>query len=182
MTKKDLLNVSIKIFGLYYFVRFFQHFTELIFMVAGSNVFTDAHVDAWVVYAGIFVTTLVDLGFAYLATFRTDLLTNRISGADSSVGPLTLAKIDLIEISLSVISVLAIVYSIPSFLAQVVDTIYFHDNQDSEFWTRPAKHQAFQALFTLAIAIFLLLNSRNFAKRIANIGKQDDLQDEGKER
>ena len=177
MTKSELLNIVIKIFGLYYFVRFVQHLMEFLFMVIGNSTF-DYGLETWFVYSGIFITTLVELAFAYVATLRTELIANRLSGGTEETLTLPTSKTDLIEIALAVISVLAIVYSIPSILAQIIDNIYFHNHQETEFWTRPTKKNLIQSTMTLVIGIFLLLNSRNFAKRIVNRGELDDKHEE----
>ena len=62
MTKTVLLNTAIKIFGLYYFVSFVQHFMDFIFIVFGSDLYSDAQ--SWFIYAGISLTFLVEIIFA----------------------------------------------------------------------------------------------------------------------
>ena len=182
MTKSELLNTAIKIFGLYYFVRFVQHFMELVFMAVGNNLFDNGQMESWYIYSGISITVIVELTIAYLATFKTELITNKISPNNNETAELEISKTDLLELALAVISVLGIVYSIPNILAHVIDNIYFHNHEESVFWNRPTKNSLIQAAVTLAIGIFLLLNSRNFAKLIVKRGTRDDQLDENSER
>lgn len=182
MTKTVLLNTAIKIFGLYYFVRFVQNFTELLFLFLGNSFFDSPRLDSALIYSGITLTVLVDLTFAYVAIFRTQLITDRISKTEIENSALGVSKTDLMEIALAVISVLAIVNSVPDLLTQQVNNIYYHDHAEVEFWTTGAKNQFFQLLFTLIVGIFMLINSRNFAKRITKRGEQDDQHDKSNER
>ncbi|MEQ8470838.1 MAG: hypothetical protein RIC35_06610 [Marinoscillum sp.] len=180
MTKTELLNTAIKIFGLYYFVRFVQHFMEFLFMIFGNNFFTDGQ--GLFIYAGISITFLVEVGFAYVAIFRTELIANKISSTNQGTVELRTTKTDLLEIALAIVSVLAILNSIPNLLSQQVNSIYYHDHKEAEFWTTAAKNLLYQNLFILAAGTFLLLNARNFAKWIVNHGTQDDKLDENSER
>ncbi|MEQ9102309.1 MAG: hypothetical protein RIF36_24950 [Imperialibacter sp.] len=182
MTKKELLSIAIKIFGLYYFVSFAQHITEFLFLAFGDSLFGNGQLDSWIVYSGISLTALTDLAFAYFATFKTELITDRISKSDTGTVELTTSKTDLIEVTLAMIAVVAIVFAIPDILAGIVDNIYFHNHDESVFWTPATKTVTFRSVFTLFAGIFLLLNSRNFAKRIVGRGQLDDRRDEEKER
>lgn len=150
-------------------------------MVIVNNLFEDDQMDRWYIYSGISVTVLMELTFAYIATFKTELITNKISTKANGAVELQISKTDLLELALAIISVLAIMYSIPNILAHVIDDIYFHNHEDNLFWNRPTKHSLIQSMVILVIGIFLLLNSPNFAKLIVNLGIQDDQRDENNE-
>ncbi|MDN5215790.1 hypothetical protein QQ020_27175 [Fulvivirgaceae bacterium BMA12] len=182
MTKTELLNVAIKIFGLYYFVRFVQHFMEFLFMAFGTNFYDDDQLQGWFIYAGIFLTFLVDFVFAYFAIFRTEYIVSKISRNNEGTLELQTTKTDLLEIALAIISIVAILNSIPDLLSQQVNSIYYHDHKEVEFWTTTMKNHLYQSLFMLAVGIFLLFNSRNFAKWIVNRGERDDKHDENSKR
>ena len=175
MTKSELLNTAIKIFGLYYFVRFVQHVIEFIFMIIGSDFYRQP--DSSIVLAGISLTFVVDLAFAYFALFRTELISNKISKSSQEAVELGVTKTDLLEIALAIVAILTILSSIPDLLTQQVNSIYYHDNE-LEFWTTDAKNQLFKNLFMLVAGFFLLLNARNFSKWIVKNGSQDDVKDE----
>ncbi|MDH5609393.1 MAG: hypothetical protein OEY56_07935 [Cyclobacteriaceae bacterium] len=181
MAKSELLYIAIKIFGLYFIVQFVQYFIDFLFMVVGNNLFTN---DAEMIYvfAGIAITGLVYLIFGVLAIFKTELIARRILRPTSELVNISTSKLDIIEIALVTISVLAIVYSIPSILSQTVDNIYFHDPKETEFWTKSTKGEFFESVFITVIGIFLLLNARNFAKMIVKRGERDDRHDEESER
>lgn len=181
MTKSELLSVVIKIFGLYYFVRFIQHFMEFIFMLVGNSAF-DYGIDTWFIYSGIFITVVVEFFFSYVATLRTELITNRIGKLGNEPFELPTNKTSLLEITLAAIGIITIVSSIPDLLYKAVDAIYFHNHKESEFWTRPTRSEVFRAAFILVIGCFLLMNSRNFAKKIVKRGELDDDFDEKGER
>ncbi|WP_420577989.1 hypothetical protein [Ekhidna sp.] len=180
MTKSELLNIVIKVFGLYYFVLFAQHLMEFIYMMVASGLYDNSQSDRWIILGGIFMTFFVDLVFAYFALFKTELITNRISRNNEGTVELGTTKTDLLEISFAVVAIVAILNSIPNLLTQQVNSIYYHDHRELEFWTTNSKNELFQNLFILIAGIFLLLNSRNFAKWITKRGEQDDSRDEQK--
>lgn len=182
MTKTELLNTAIKIFGLYYFVRFVQHLMEYLFMMIGNNYLGDGVLEGWYIYSGFLFTLGVELTFVFFAIFRTELITRKISKTSEGTLELATNKTDLLEIAFAVISVLAILNSIPNLLAQQVNSIYYHDHKELEFWTTDAKNQLFRNLFILGTGVFLLLNSRNFAKLILKRGERDDGHDQNSER
>ncbi len=156
MTKADLFNIAIKIFGLFYFVRFVQHFMEFLFMIFGNTFWPDMQAQGWYIYVGIFVTLLVDFVFAYLAIFRTSTIVTRISSADEGTVALQSTKTDLLEIGLAIIAVLAILNAIPDLLTQQVNSIYYYDHKETEFWNVSARNHLFRNLFVLGAGVFLL--------------------------
>lgn len=173
MTKKDILTIAIKIFGLYYFVRFVQHVMELFYMVL--NYFDIS--EGWFIHTGITLTILIDIIFAYLAIFKTELIVNRISTKTDGQILVPPAKTDLLEIAFAIIAVLAIITAVPAILAHGINNVYFHDHKENEFWTTPTKYEFIRSMVSLAIGIFILLNSRNFSKWIVNHGVEDDKKD-----
>lgn len=153
---------------------------EFLFMAFGNNFYGDGQ--GWFIYAGISLTFLVDFVFAYFAIFRTELITEKISTTNPETLEFQTTKTDLTEIALAIISIVAILNSIPNLLSQQVNSIYYHDHKEMEFWTTTAKNHLYQNLFALAAGTFLLFNARNFAKWITNRGEQDDKHDENSKR
>ena len=149
-------------------------------MIVGSGLYDDGQLDRWVILGGIFMTFLVDLLFAYFALFKTELITNKISQKNEGTVELETTKTDILEIALAVLAIAAILNSIPNLLTQQVNSIYYHDHKELAFWSTSSKNELFQNLFILIAGIFLLLNSRNFAKWITKRGEQDDSRDEQK--
>ena len=145
-------------------------------MILGNNLLN--HDQSLSIYAGIAVSFLVEATFAYLAIFRTQLIANKISSHNNETVEVPTTKTDLLEIALAIVSILAVFNSIPILLSQQVNSIYYHDHWESDFWTAGTKNVLFQNLFFLASGIFLLLNARNFAKWITKRGEQDDKNDE----
>jgi hypothetical protein len=181
MTKKEVLNIVIKIFGLYYFVKVVQHFMDFLIIIIGNSAF-DYQLDTWFLYGGIFLSMVVELTFAYVATLRTELITNIITKDNGGTVKLATNKTDLLEITLSAIGILAIVFSISDILYPIIESNYFHDHKESDFWSKPIRSEIFRAILKILVGIFLLMNSRNFAKMIVKRGKQDDKHDEERER
>ncbi len=151
-------------------------------MLIDSNTFYDDQLQGWYIYAGLSIPLIIYFFFAYFAVFKTELIVNKISKNNEGTLELRNSKTDLIEIALAIISVIAIINSIPDLLSQQVNSIYYHDQKEVEFWTTAAKNHLYRNIFMLAAGIFLLLNTRNFAKWIVNRGEQDDKQDENEER
>jgi hypothetical protein len=151
---------------------------DFIFSIIGNSAFDDGI--SLFIYSGVFISMAVKLVFAYMAIFKTELITNRISKSNEGSIELITNKTDWLEIALASIGILAIVYSIPNILYSVVENVYFHDHRETVFWTRPTRNEMYQAVFQLVIGTFLLMNARNFAKLIVKRGKQDDEHDEKK--
>ncbi|MEQ9288359.1 MAG: hypothetical protein RIG77_15685 [Cyclobacteriaceae bacterium] len=176
--KTQILDIAIKVFGLYYFVQFAKHLIEFIFMMIGNNMFDNGQIEGRYIYFVVSVTWLIELTFAYIAIFKTELIMSKIPFRNDGSLELNIPKIDILEIALALISVVAIVYSLPNILALIIDNTYFHNNEESMFWNRSTKNSLIQSMVTLVTGIFLLFNARNFSKLIVGRGEQDDNLDE----
>ena len=177
MTKQDIYSIVVKILGLYFLTKFIQHFMELGFMIARYKSYGESP-DILIIFGGIFVTTVISFVLGYFLTFKSESITKRIFKFDSKTIDIGLEKTDWIEISLVTIGIIAIVFSVPQILSTIVDNIYFHNHRESVFWTLNRKTDTLYGLFKLLAGLFLILNARNFAKKIVRRGENDDELDE----
>jgi hypothetical protein len=175
---KQALNLAIKIFGLYFFVEFFQYFMELALVLIGSqleggetNGYQGIELYFW--YFGYIARALVSLIVFCFAIFRTEWIANKILGRDEPIKLLE-NKLDLLEVTLVVIGILAILSALPELLYQLVNLIYFHNHAESPYWTSSKQGTIFRYIFQLGLGFFVVMNARNFAKKLQRIGVKDD--------
>ena len=175
MTKIDVVLVAIKIFGLYYVTQLVQHIIQFIFMMSGSGSFYEG-IDMIFYYGGIFFTLIIEGMIAYLAILRSEWIVSKVIKENTAPAQLNTDKTDLIEIALAIIGVVAVTHAIPELLSQVVEMVYFRDRSIPipEIWTKDNRSQFFLSIFTLSTGLFLIMNARNFADKIAKAGKSND--------
>ena len=181
MQKTEVYSLAVKILGLYFFAKFVHYLIDFFFMFTANGDFNYA-IQNWNIYQGIALTTAVYFVMGYLATFKTDLITKRIFKKKDESIQIALNKSDYLELSISIIALIAILYSLPQLLSELVYIIYFKDPEIDNLFVPHHETDFFRPTFQLVIGIFLLLNSRNFAKLIVNRGTQDDKRDENSER
>ena len=142
-------------------------------MLARYDSFSESS-DTLIIYGGGFTMTLLYFVLGYFGTLKAEVITKRISKPDTKTIDLGLGKTEWMEISLVTVGVIAIIFSIPQILSTIVDNVYFHNHQESEFWTLSRKTDTFYGVFKLVTGLFLILNARNFAKKIVLRGEKDD--------
>lgn len=177
MQKTEVYSLAVKILGLYFFARFFHFLIDFFYMFSANGDFNYS-IQNWEIYKGIALTTAVYFAIGYLATFKSDLITNRIFRTKNQAIEISLGKSDYLELAIASISLIAILYSLPQLLSELVYLIYFKEPEIDNFFRPHHETDFFRPAFQLVIGIFLLLNSRNFAKKIVKRGEQDDKQDE----
>ena len=82
------------------------------------------------------------------------------------------------ELSIAILGIELILFAIPDLLNLMVGQVYFKNNPE-EFGIPRDKTSIFYNTFQLAVGTFIILNARNYAKKVIKGGKQDDRQDEG---
>ena len=110
--------------------------------------------------------------------FRTYYLNSRTKNQAVQIA---LGKNDYLELSIATIALIAILYSLPQLLSELVYLIYFKEPQVENFFVPHHETDFFRPTFQLVIGLFLLLNSRNFAKKIVKRGEKDDTNEEQSE-
>ena len=83
-------------------------------------------------------------------------------------------KTDVIEISLVLIAVVAIVFPLSFVLGNITEIVYFAETDEFGQSSASFDQNSISMLIRIAIGIFLLFNSRNFAKWIVKKGEGDD--------
>ena len=174
MTKSDIFNLTFKLIGFYFLVLFFTNVIQLILVLINS-LSADYGDGMWMMYGGMIINVILNFFLGYILVFKTERITKLLK-IKSSTGTLKMAmdKRDLIELSLIVISVIAIVFSIPTILANITDIIYFPQNDEFGYSEKSFDSHSMTKVVQLALGIFLLLNARNFAKWINKRGIKDD--------
>lgn len=174
MTKYDFFNLALKVIGLYFFVLVFTGMVQFIIMIINSF-FNDFGGEIWLMYGGAMINLVFYVFLGYLLIFRTNKISRVLNlQSENKEFKLTIEKVDLIEISLVIISVIAIVFSIPVILASLTDIIYFPVRDEYGFTNKSFDANSFKMVFQLAFGIFVLLNARNFSKLINKHGIKDD--------
>ncbi|WP_258105896.1 hypothetical protein [Marinoscillum sp. MHG1-6] len=173
MQKSGVYSLAVKILGLYFFARFVHYLIDFFYMFSANKDFNYA-IQNWEIYKGIALTTVVYFAIGYLATFKSNLITDRIFRTKDEAVQIALGKSDYLELSIATIALIAILYSLPQLLSEMVYLIYFKEPEIDNFFVPHHETDFFRPTFQLVIGIFLLLNSRNFAKKIVNRGEIDD--------
>jgi len=124
MTKTEVFDLSIKIFGLYYLVRFFQHLFEVLGLMIGGSLMESAQVRGHYIFLTLLLVPMVDFVFAYVAIIKTEWLSTRLFKTDNHKVGLGVSKRGLLEVALAVIAVLALADTIPDLLGQQVNAIF----------------------------------------------------------
>ena len=91
MTKGDIYSVVVKIIGLYFFIKFIQHFMDLVFMVIKYKEFSDSS-DTLLIYGSASALILLYFILGYFGTFKSATLTKRIFNSDSKTIDLNLGN------------------------------------------------------------------------------------------
>jgi hypothetical protein len=174
MTKSDFFILALKVIGLYFFVLVFNSTIQFVLVVINSF-FNDFGGEFLLMYSGMTISIVIYGLLGYLLIFKTAkfLRILRILPENKEF-KVNVDKIDLIELSLVVISVIAIVFSIPGILASLTDIIYFPVKDEFGYSEKSFDVNSYERVFQLVIGIFLLLNARNFSKWINRHGIKDD--------
>ena len=172
MKKSDLYLVSLKIFGLYLFIRFIINLKDFLFLVIGNTVLNDEPINIWF-FGGLAFTAVVELGIGYILIFKTESVINKISGS-SPFATLSVDRTALLEVAIAILSIVLITYSAAELLSYFVESTYFHDHKESEYLVLDRKKPVFYAAFKLVAGIFLLFNTRHFSNLIIKLGERSD--------
>ena len=166
MTKKDFFTLTFKIFGFYCLVKLITSITPLIQFIL-SSICYPSNGTTWIMFGGLIMSSILYLLFGLVLIFRTQhvLKIFRIS-VDKKELNITIDKIDVLEESFIVISVLAIVSSLPSVLYHLIFNNFSEGN-------------SLLKLIQLIIGIVLLLNARYLSKWTNRRGIKDDEIDSG---
>jgi hypothetical protein len=113
-----------------------------------------------------------------LMVFKADWISDKLRTPANGYINSALEKTDIIELVLIAIGVIAILYSVPEMLYKLVTYAYFNDYDENEerlFWTdgNNLSNMLFSA-FKFVAGLFLLLNARNFARRLRRAGERED--------
>jgi len=148
--------------------------TQFILMIVNSF-FNDFGGEFWLMYGGTTINLAFYVFFGYSLVFKTEKISKMLKlKYENKEIKVTIEKVDLIELSLVIISVIAIVFSIPGIIANLTDIIYFPSRDEYGYSDKSFVVHSFTMVFQLAAGIFLLLNSRNFSKLINKRGINDD--------
>ena len=178
MTKTDIYSIVIKIFGLVFLVKFVSRLIDFISFVGNlGNIWNEPDYPFFSMFFAITISILFYFLIGYIALLRTDVIVNRFFTPDSKVLDLPLVKSDYLEISLAAIGAYIMVYSFPGILTSIADSIFSQKHQESEFWATPRNVDILRVAFEFLSGLFLVLNARNFAKRIVRRGEADDKRD-----
>lgn len=169
MTQKDIYQLAIKIIGIYFGFNALNEIINIsIFYIPTSVMYSFQAI----------LSSATRLALAWLAIFKTEFVIDRLglkTATQQAKTSHSLKKDDVLEISLAIVSILLIAFSIPALINSFIGLVYFQDRGD--FAVPSASSLDTGIYFNLArlgIGIFLLVNARNFSKKIISRGKYDD--------
>jgi hypothetical protein len=175
MKSIDIIKTVSKVFGLYLIVQTVINFRDIIYYVIFA---TTGENEQYVMLLGASAYKLLfNLIVAVLLVFKSDWTAIKLRPDDTEPLKINLLKSDWIELAIIVISGLTIIYSVPEIMFKLVNFIYFNDFDENErqlFWTNKNKADIFYSIFKFIIALFCLLNSRNFSKRLIRLADRED--------
>jgi hypothetical protein len=174
MTKSDFFDLALKLIGFYFFILVFTGLIQFIIMIINSS-FNDFDEQLWLYYSGTALNFALYLIFGNILVFRTHKV-ERLLGIqpDNKELKLTLNKVDLIELALITISVIAIVFSTPRILGNLIEIVYYPATDEFGNSSKSFDDFSYGMTFQLLVGMFLLLNARNFSKMINKRGIKDD--------
>ena len=174
MTKSDFFNLILKVIGLYFFVLVFTGLIQFIMMLINFSL-DDFDGQFWLYYGGTTINLVFYIIFGFTFVFKTEKVQRTLKlQSDQKEFNLTVDKLDLIEIAIVTISIVAIVFSIPGIAGNLTEIIYFPSADEFGNSDKSFDNYSYSMVFQLAVGIFVLLNARNFAKKIFTRGIKDD--------
>jgi hypothetical protein len=175
MNDIDILKTSCKVFGLYFLIQTIMNIRELVlypivYALDGTeNIFAFLGAS---IYQCVF-----NLLIGLVLIFKADTITQKLNPGKTGELKLNFEKADWIELSLIIISGLALLNALPEILHKLVYYLYFNDyerHERAQFWTSENKADLFYSIFKFGVALILLLNARNFSLRLKKVGDKDD--------
>lgn len=176
MTHSSLLQITIKIFGLYFLILSVMNVRELFAFIFGEVLLSDDNGTLPMLFYPIYYFVFNSF-VALILLFKTDWIAEKLQLEGSESLSINAEKTDLIELAIIVISALAMLHAFPEILFKLVHYTYFNDYEPHErtyFWTNTNKAQIFFSIFKFATALFFLLNARNFARKLKGISDRED--------
>jgi hypothetical protein len=177
MNNKEIITTALKIFGLYFLTLTVINLRDLLFLSTDLVRSYQDNQENWIVIGGQIYSGLFNLIVGLLLITKSDWLTENLKLQKTADLRLNLEKSDWIELTIIVISLLTIIYSIPEFLYKIVNYVYFNDYEKAErhlFWTGRNKADVFYSVFKFIVGLLILLNARAISKRLTRIGDKDE--------
>ena len=168
MNKSDFFSIAIKIFGLYLIYLSIEHLFYYGFLIYSEFENNDVLTSFNLSHLILSVSFLIS---GSLIVIKTDKIVQLVCKEDKKVD-IGLEKKELLEVGISIFSLVLITYSATKLLSYFIDSTYFHDHRLSEFLNHDKTRIIAQTSVELVAGIFLLFNTKNFASRIINI-KED---------
>ena len=177
MNNKDIIKTALKVFGLYFLILTIINIRDLIFLSSNLVRSYQDNQENYLIIGGQIYHATFNLIVGLLLIIKSDWLTEKLKLKTTGDLGLNLNKADWIELTIIVISGLAIIYSIPEFLYKIVNYIYFNDYEKADrqlFWSGRNKADVFYSVFKFATGLIFLLNARYISKRLTRIGDKDE--------
>lgn len=178
MHSNDIIKTSSKVFGLYFIIQTVMNLRDFLYLFVGtfSNDFgTEGN---YMILASHIYMAVFNLVIGLILIFKAGWIAEKIQVQKAEKLSLNLEKTDWIELSLIIVSVLAILYSIPEIMYKMVNYIYFNRSdkiEDLYFRSKDNKAEILYSIFKFVAGLILLLNARNIARRLKKIGDKEDL-------
>ena len=168
MTFSALFHTAIKIFGLYFVILTITNIRDIILSIGGQVFLSNSDgmlpLLFYQIYYVVFNTTV-----ALILIFRTSWVAEKLQLVEREPLNMPADKTDWIELAMIVIGALAVLHAFPEVLFKLVHYTFFNDYEPHErsyFWTNTNKAEIFFSIFKFVIGLFLLVNARNFARRL----------------
>lgn len=176
MNNADIVKTALIVFGLYFLTLTIINLRDLIFLSTSLVRSYQDNQENYLIIVGQVYHAIFNLIVGLALIVKSDWLTEKLRLKKSGALGLNLNKTDWIELTIIVISGLAVLYSIPEFLHKIVNYLYFndHDNADKHlFWTGRNKADVFYSVFKFFIGLFFVLNAKAISKYLTRIRDND---------
>lgn len=178
MNPQTLLHTACKIFGLYLFVLAALNVRDILFYIVSFGVRSTPDSGEMLIILLPFYMLAFNIVAGLLLVSKADWIAGKLRAPANGYINTTLEKTDIIELVLIAIGVIAILYAVPEMLYKLVTYAFFNDYDKNEkrfFWSDGNNMGALLfSTFKFVAGLFLLLNARNFARRLRRAGERED--------
>lgn len=177
MPTSSLVATASRIFGLYLFVLValeLRYVIYSIFLEIGSPSSRD---DVWLPIIAPVFGIIFNIVAGLILIYKADQIAERLHAPTTNNINISLTKLDILEITMISIGVIAIISAVPVILQQIVSYAYFNDYEPHErrfFWDSNNTATMIFSAFKLVAGFFLILNARYFARRLQRVGERED--------
>ncbi len=180
MTAHSLLHTACKILGLFFFVLAALQVRDIIYSVMVIAIDPPGYQDQWILSALFpMYAVIVNIVGGLLFIYKADWITRKLQVSTTGELNIAVGKRDLIELAVIMISLLALLTSVPQLLHKLVSYAYVYDREEGRnVGTNSDIALLLFFVFKFVAGLFLLLNARYLANWLTRVGETEDARSE----